>query len=326
MKNSRILITGAGGFIGSHVAELFAAKGYHVKAFIHYNSQNSFGWLDHSSLLKDMEVVAGDIRDYDSVAGAMKDCDSVLHLAALIGIPYSIYTPGGYLKTNITGTYNILYAALQREIKSVVVTSTSEVFGTARYLPMDEKHPLSTRSPYAASKAAADQLAMSFYHSYGLPVKIIRPFNTYGPRQSARAVIPGIIVQALNRQKTIRIGNDYPTRDFTFVTDLAEAYLKVNECRNLNGKSINIGTNSEISVINLAKKIIHKIDPGITIQPESTRARHDELEVKQLRCDNTLIVSQTNWKPEHNIDNGLDLTIEWFREHMQLYKPNLYNI
>lgn len=326
MKNDKVLITGAGGFIGSHITELFVDMGYQVKAFIHYNSQNSYGWLDHSRCVMDIEIVTGDIRDYDSVFGAMKGCKSVIHLAALIGIPYSIVTPKAYLETNINGTYNVLYAALQQKVSSVVITSTSEIFGTAQTIPMSEHHPVSTRSPYAASKIAADHLAMSFYYSYGLPVKIIRPFNAYGPRQSARAIIPAIIIQALNQQKIIRIGNDYPTRDFTYVTDLAEAYEKVASSVAFIGESVNVGTNSEISVLSLANKIISHINPSASIEVDTDRTRSNHMEVKQLRCDNTKMMEKTNWKQKHSIEEGLENTIDWLKKHHHLYKSNLYNI
>jgi len=272
----KILITGSAGFIGSHLTELCVRQGYKVKAFVHYNSKNNWGWLEESEVKNDIEVCTGDIRDNDSVSDAMKDVDEVFHLAALIGIPYSYVSPQAYIRTNIDGTYNILQAARTLELENIVVTSTSETYGTAQYVPIDEKHPLVGQSPYSASKIAADQLAISYYRSFDLPVKIIRPFNTYGPRQSARAIIPTIISQILSGQTKIKLGNLSPTRDLTFVRDTASAYLAIANVQGLNGEVTNVGTNNEISIGELAKLISELIGKEIEIAADAQRIRPDK--------------------------------------------------
>ena len=322
----KILITGAAGFIGSHLAETCTKKGLSVRAFIHYNSFNSYGWLESSEYKKDMEIIAGDVRDYDSVYNAVRDCESVFHLAALIGIPYSYVSPLGYLKTNIEGTYNVLQAAKELGLKNVVITSTSETCGTAQYVPMDEKHPFNAQSPYAASKVAADQLALSYYRSFDLPVKIVRPFNNYGPRQSSRAIIPTIITQILKGVKPIRLGNLHPTRDFTFVEDTVSGFLAIFESKGLFGEITNIGMNEEISIGNLAKRIVDLMGENFDTMMEDIRIRPEESEVDRLRCDNTKIRTFTSWKPQYDLDKGLKQTIEWMTEHVDQYKVDIYNV
>ena len=326
LNESKILITGAGGFIGSHLAALCVEQGYQVKAFIHYNSQNSWGWLEGSKYLNEIEIVSGDVRDYDSLFAAMEGCKTVFHLAALIGIPFSLVSPLAYIETNITGTYNILQAARQRKLNNIIITSTSETYGTAQYISMDEKHPGVAQSPYAASKIAADQMALSFFRSFELPVKIVRPFNTYGPRQSARAIIPTILSQIINNGKVVKLGNLNPTRDFTFVDDTVNAFLQVAKSDKFVGDVVNIGTNSEVSIGDLAKKIAHIIDVDIEIVSDKERIRPDGMEVERLRCDNNKILSQTDWKPQYNLERGLEATIRWFRENSAIFKHNIYNI
>ncbi len=322
----KILITGAAGFIGSHLTELCVEHGFSVRAFVRYNSKNNWGWLENSKYKKDIEVITGDIRDYDSVLSAMKDCDSVFHLAALIGIPYSYISPLAYIKTNIEGTYNVLQAARQLDIKNILVTSTSETYGTAQYVPIDEKHPLVGQSPYSASKIAADQLAISYYRSFDLPVKIVRPFNTYGPRQSARAVIPTIIAQILNGKKEIKLGNLTPTRDLTFVKDTANAFLEIANVKKLNGEVINVGMGEEISIGGLVEKIRVIIGKDVKIIEEKNRVRPDKSEVEQLKCNNQKILENTNWQPAYNLDTGLTETINWIKNNLDMYKAEIYNV
>ncbi|MGD9900443.1 MAG: NAD-dependent 4,6-dehydratase LegB [Calditrichaceae bacterium] len=322
----KILITGAAGFIGSHLTELCVERGFSVKAFVRYNSKNNWGWLEMSKYKNDIEVITGDIRDYDSVSSAMIGCDSVFHLAALIGIPYSYISPLAYIKTNIEGTYNILQAARQLNTQNILVTSTSETYGTAQYVPIDEKHPLVGQSPYSASKIAADQLAVSYYRSFDLPVKIVRPFNTYGPRQSARAVIPTIITQLLNGKKEIKLGNLTPTRDLTFVKDTANAFLEIAKVENLSGDVINVGMDEEISIGDLVKKIRSIIGRDVKIIEEKDRVRPDKSEVEQLRCNNKKILENTKWRPSYNLDTGLTETINWIKNNLDLYKAEIYNV
>ena len=323
MLNKKILITGAAGFIGSHLAEYFIKKGYKVVAFDRYNSNNSFGWLDKSPYKKKIECVLGDIRDYDSVFKTMKNCDSVIHLAALIGIPYSYISPLAYIRTNVDGTYNILEASRNLKIKNIVITSTSETYGSAQYMPIDEYHPIVSQSPYAASKAAADQLALSFYRSYNLPVKIIRPFNTYGPRQSSRAIIPSIINQCLyNKNRNIFLGNIKPTRDLTYVEDLCEAFLKVFKNKKLFGEVVNVGNNSNISIKDLVNKISKLINVKVKIKSEKLRVRPKYSEVSDLKSSIKKITMFTKWKPKTKIDRGLKKTIDWIKLNKNYYKNN----
>lgn len=322
----KILITGAGGFIGSHLAELCVQRGYRVRAFVRYNSMSRWGWLESSRYKKDIEVVAGDIRDYDSVVNYMKGCDTVFHLAALVGIPYSYISPLAYIRTNIEGTYNILQAGRELKPDNIVLTSTSETYGTAQYVPIDEKHPLVGQSPYAASKIAADQLGISYYRSFGLPVKIARPFNTYGPRQSARAIIPAIIIQLLNARKEIRLGNTAPTRDLTYVKDTAEALIEIALSKNIFGEVTNIGSTAEISIGDLAETIALLMKKKIKIIKDKSRVRPKDSEVERLCCDNEKIKVQTRWRPRYTLQQGLSETISWLKENYSLYKADLYNV
>jgi dTDP-glucose 4,6-dehydratase len=322
----KVLITGAGGFIGSHLTELCVKRGMKVKAFVRYNSRNNWGWLEESPCLRNIEVLTGDIRDYDSVLHAMKGCDGVLHLAALIGIPYSYVSPQAYIKTNIDGTYNVLQSAKELGLKNVIVTSTSETYGTAQYVPIDEKHPAVGQSPYSASKIAADQLAISYYRSFGLPVKIVRPFNTYGPRQSARAVIPTIITQILSGARELKLGNTAPTRDFTFVEDTARGFIEVACAKGLVGEAVNLGTGSEISIKDLALKIADLLGKKVKISSEAKRVRGSKTEVERLCCDNAKVKANTDWVPEYKLDAGLKKTIIWVKQNLDGFKSNIYNV
>lgn len=322
----KVLITGSSGFIGSHLTELCVKLGYDVTAFVHYNSKNHWGWLEESEIKNDIKVKLGSIRDYDSVYDAMKGCDTVLHLAALIGIPYSYISPQAYIRTNIDGTYNVLQAAKELNLSNVLVTSTSETYGTAQFVPINENHPLVGQSPYSATKIAADQMAISYYRSFNLPVKIVRPFNTYGPRQSARAFIPTIISQLLNGITDLKVGNLTPTRDLTFVKDTAKGFVTLMNEDKFYGEATNIGMNHEISMEDLAKKIANIIGVDLNFITDENRVRPAKSEVERLVCDNTKISSHTNWKPDYDLDKGLAETIEWFKKHINIYKPQLYNV
>ncbi|MDP3685011.1 MAG: GDP-mannose 4,6-dehydratase, partial [Ignavibacteria bacterium] len=293
---------------------------------VHYNSKNNWGWLETSEVKDKIEVIAGDIRDYDSVHSALKGCKSVFHLAALIGIPYSYVSPKAYIETNITGTYNVLQTAKELGLEQVVVTSTSETYGTAQYVPIDEKHPMVGQSPYSASKIAADQLAISYFRSFNLPVKVVRPFNTYGPRQSARAIIPTIITQILSGKKEIKLGNLAPTRDLTFVKDTANGFLEIYKSNKLYGEFINVGMNEEITIGNLVKLITELMNIDLKIISETERVRPDKSEVERLMCDNTKISTNTNWKPAYNLKNGLLETIQFLKENLNYYKSDIYNV
>ena len=323
---SKILITGATGFIGSHLSELCIENGFNVVAFDRYNPNNNWGWLEKSDYKNDMEVILGDIRDYDSVYKAFKGCDAVFHLAALIGIPYSYVSPMAYIRTNVEGTYNVLEAAKNLYIKQVLVTSTSETYGTAQYTPIDENHPLVGQSPYSASKIAADQLAISYYTSFDLPVKIVRPFNTYGPRQSARAVIPTIIMQALSGSESLKLGNLDPTRDLTFVEDTCNGFLEIYKSNNFFGEITNIGMNSEISMGELAKEIMKIMKIEIPIVTDQSRLRPNKSEVDRLLCNNEKLMNNSSWKPSYSLNSGLSETIDWIQENDQFYKSELYHI
>jgi len=322
----RALVTGAGGFIGSHLVELLVENDFAVRAFVHYNAKGNWGWLEESPCKDDVEVIAGDVRDYDSVHRAMKDCDTVFHLAALIGIPYSYESPLAYIRTNVEGTYNVLEAARQRGTSQVLVTSTSETYGTAQQVPINEAHPLVGQSPYAATKIAADQLAISFHRSFGLPVKIVRPFNTYGPRQSARAIVPAIICQILSGEKVLLLGNVYPTRDLTFVKDTARGFLEIFRADVLLGEVTNIGMNEETSVGDLAALIARIMEVQVEVHTDKQRVRPELSEVERLRCDNGKLVALTGWKARYNLQQGLEETIRSVREHANLYKSELYNV
>ena len=323
----KILVTGSSGFIGSHLTEYLVERGYGVVAFDRYNNNNHYGWLEKSKYKKKIEFILGDIRDYDSVNKAMKSCQGVMHLAALIGIPYSYISPTAYIKTNVEGTLNILESAKNLKLKQVIITSTSEVYGTAIKKKLSENDELKAQSPYAASKIAADQLSLSYYRSFGLPVKIIRPFNTFGPRQSARAVIPSIITQALSKNK-IKIGNLNTTRDFLYVEDLCAAYEKILKSKKLLGEVTNVGVDSEISIKNLILKISKILKIKLIPVVEKRRVRPQKSEVLRLKCDNTKIKRMTNWKPKYDLDEGLNKLIRWIKEddNIKNYKPENYNI
>lgn len=323
---SKVLVTGAGGFIGSHLAERLTELGYNVRTFVRYNSRNFWGWLETSIYRKNIEVVTGDIRDYDSVRDAMKGVDVVFHLAALIGIPYSYISPLAYIKTNVEGTYNILQIARELEVGKVIHTSTSEVYGTAQFVPITENHHINPQSPYAATKASADFLAFTFYRSFNLPVAIIRPFNTYGPRQSARAVIPTIITQILLGKQKISLGSAFPTRDLTYVKDTVDGFLAVAKSKKSIGEVINIGNNSEISIGDLARLIAELMDADIEIETESKRERPAKSEVERLWADTKKAEELLGWSVKYSLEQGLKETINWFKEHQDIYKPEIYNV
>jgi NAD dependent epimerase/dehydratase len=322
----KVLITGSAGFIGSHLVEKCVEEGFQVKAFVHYNSKNNWRWLEKSKLKNEIEVITGDIRDYDSVYNALEGCESVFHLAALIGIPYSYVSPLAYIKTNIEGTYNILQAAKTKNLSNIIITSTSETYGTAQQVPINEDHPLVGQSPYSASKIAADQIALSYHKSFGLPVKLVRPFNTYGPRQSARAIIPTIISQLLNGKTELDLGNTKPTRDLTFVKDTAAGFIDIFNSDNLIGNVTNIGMNEEISVADLANTISELLGLKISIKEDKQRIRPENSEVERLRCDNTKLMKYTNWKPQYYLTKGLKETISWIKANLEIYKHNIYNV
>jgi len=322
----KILVTGAGGFIGSHLVEKLVESGENVKALVRYNSKNNWGWLETSKVKKEIEVVTGDIRDYDSVYSALKGCSEVYHLAALIGIPYSYVSPLAYIKTNIEGTYNILQASKEIELENILVTSTSETYGTAQYVPIDEIHPMVGQSPYSASKIAADQLAISYFLSFNLPVKIVRPFNTYGPRQSARAVIPTIIAQVLSGITKIKLGSLYPTRDLTFVKDTADGFIAIAKAKDLFGEITNIGMNNEHSVLECVQIISEILNISIEVDSDESRVRPKNSEVERLVCNNSKIITQTKWLPKYSFKQGLAETIGWLQDNLSYYKPDIYNI
>ncbi|MFA4934085.1 MAG: NAD-dependent 4,6-dehydratase LegB [Candidatus Omnitrophota bacterium] len=326
LKNKSVLVTGAGGFIGSHLTEKLLASGYIVKAFVHYNSRNSWGWLESSKCKERLEIISGDVRDADIVRHAMCDVEIVFHLAALIGIPYSYCSPEAYVETNIKGSLNILQAAKDLGVKKIVITSTSEIYGTAQSVPIAETHPINPQSPYAATKSAADLLALSFYRSFNLPVAIVRPFNTYGPRQSARAVIPTIITQILYGKKNIKLGAISPTRDLTYVEDTVNGFICAGESSKSTGEIINLGTNSEISIEDLARLISRYLNKNIKIESEKNRQRPVKSEVERLMADNAKAGRLLNWSPEYSLERGLKKTIEWFKKNKGIYKPEIYNV
>jgi NAD dependent epimerase/dehydratase len=321
---SPVLVTGAAGFIGSHLTELLVKEGHRVRALVRYNSRNDWGWLEESPVAQDIEVVSGDVRDFEAMYRVMKDCQAVFHLAALIGIPYSYESPLSYVRTNVEGTYNVLEAARQHSLGEVIVTSTSETYGSAQYVPVDERHPMVGQSPYSATKIAADHLALSYQRSFGVPVKIVRPFNTYGPRQSARAIVPTIVVQILSGMREIRLGSLSPTRDLTFVKDTARAFLEIFRSDSSRGEITNVGTNSEISVGDLVQVIARLIGVDICVAEDQRRVRPAASEVERLRCDNAKILRLTAWRPVHTLEEGLGETIEWLRKHQARYKAELY--
>lgn len=327
---NKVLITGADGFIGSHLTEQLLKEGHQVKAFVLYNSFNSYGWLDSlpKDVLKNIEIFSGDIRDPNGVRIAMEECDTVYHLAALIAIPYSYHSPDSYVDVNIKGTLNVMQAARLLNTKRILVTSTSEVYGTAQYVPIDEKHPFQGQSPYSATKIGADRIAESFYRSFQSPVTIVRPFNTFGPRQSARAVIPTIITQLLNGETNIKLGDTIPTRDLLYVKDTVTAFTSIARTEKTIGEEINIATQQEISIGDLAQLLIDKINPKAKIISDEQRIRPKNSEVFRLLGSNQKILAMTDWKPKHTLNEGLDRTIEWFRDpsNLQNYKHGIYNI
>ena len=326
----KVLVTGADGFIGSHLVEELINNGATVKAFVYYNSFNSYGWLDTVSkeIKNKIEFFSGDIRDPNGVREAMKEVDIVFHLAALIAIPFSYHSPDSYIDTNVKGTLNIIQAARDNKVKRVLVTSTSEVYGTAQFVPITELHPKQPQSPYSASKIGADSIADSFYRSFDLPLTIVRPFNTFGPRQSARAVIPTIISQLLNGTEEIKLGDITPTRDLLFVKDTVNGFLKIAQCDELIGHEVNIATQSEISVGDLAQNLINIINPNAKIITDSQRLRPEKSEVFRLFGSNEKIKSHTDWSQKYTLEQGLKETIDWFskKENLQQYKSDIYNV
>jgi NAD dependent epimerase/dehydratase len=324
-QNKSVLVTGAGGFIGSHLTEHLIELGANVRAFVRYNSRNDWGLLEllPQNEFNEVEVIMGDLKDPDAIKQVLKDIDLVFHLGSLIAIPYSYIHPRETIETNILGTLNVLTAAKENGVEKIIHTSTSEVYGTAKYVPIDENHPLQGQSPYSASKIGADKIAESFYLSYNLPVAIIRPFNTYGIRQSARAVIPAIISQALTRKK-ISLGSLHPTRDYTYVEDTVDAFIKVAESPHSIGEVINIGSNFEISIGSLAEKICSMIGKNTEIITDQARIRPQDSEVERLWCDNTKAKELLGWTPTKSLDEGLKETIDWITDHLKLYKPKNY--
>ena len=322
----KILVTGASGFIGSHLTEFLCKLGYDVRAFVHYNSSGSWGWLDSTPIKKDIEIVRGDIRDFDSVSNAVKGVDTVYHLAALIGIPYSYESPLAYVKTNIEGSYNVLESVKRHGVGRVMMTSTSEVYGTAKYTPIDELHPLQPQSPYSASKISADQIALSYFNSFNTPVVIARPFNTYGPRQSARAIIPAIAVQLLNGRKNIELGSVTPKRDVTFVKDTVAAMHTIANEDSFIGSAVNIGSGTEYSIRDFFEKLCSITGTKAEISQSEERLRPQKSEVHRLLCNNQKIISSTNWKTNYSIEQGLAETVEWLKTHLHLYKADIFNV
>lgn len=324
----KALVTGSEGFIGSHLVELLVSEGFEVRAFVLYNSFNSWGWLDSlpADVMNSVEVFTGDIRDPNGVREAMRGCDVVFHLAALIAIPFSYHSPDAYVDTNIKGTLNVLQAARVLGTERVLVTSTSEVYGTAQYVPIDEHHPFQGQSPYSATKIGADRLAESFYRSFNLPVTIVRPFNTYGPRQSARAVIPTIITQLLSGKREIKLGSLLPTRDFNFVKDTARGFLALYRCEDAVGEEVNVATQREVSIGELATELIRQINPEASIVCDDQRVRPEKSEVERLLGSNQKIMSMTTWRPEYTLERGLSETIEFYRGNLNLFKTDIYNI
>lgn len=325
---SRILVTGADGFIGSHLVEQLVKEGFEVRALAQYNSFSSWGWLDDSPVRKDIEVVLGDVRDPSQMRKIASGVDTVFHLAALIAIPYSYQAPSSYVDTNVQGTLNIMQAALEANVRRVIHTSTSEVYGTARYVPINEEHPLQAQSPYSATKIAADALAFSYYSSFELPVTIARPFNTYGPRQSARAVIPTVITQLLTGHKKLKLGSLHPTRDFNYVLDTCKGFMELAKCDDAVGKTINIGSGGEISIEDTVRLIARVMGIEVEIECDSQRLRPAASEVERLCCDNSKIHDLTGFEPSYSLEEGLKQTIEWLRipENLKRYKADIFNV
>lgn len=330
LKNKKVLVTGADGFIGSHLVERLLQEGSSVKAFVYYNSFNSWGWIDslEAHIKKNIEIFSGDIRDPNGVRVAIKNVDVVFHLAALIAIPYSYHSPDSYIDTNIKGTLNILQGAREYGVEKLLVTSTSEVYGTAQFIPITETHPKQGQSPYSATKIGADFLSESFFRSFNLPVVIVRPFNTYGPRQSARAVIPTIISQLLHGEAVLKLGDLRPRRDLLYVEDTVEGFIEIAKADNIFGEEINICTGTEISVGDLAEIIIDQINPAAIISPDDQRFRPANSEVFRLQGSNEKILKLTNWKPQTLLEDGIAKTIKWFKDPKNIarYKSEIYNI
>lgn len=330
LESKHVLVTGADGFIGSHLVEELLLKGCKVRAFAYYNSFNSWGWLDSltSEQLEQIEVITGDIRDRGSVSRAMENIDVVFHLAALIGIPYSYYSPESYVGTNITGTLNVLEEAKRLGTERVLVTSTSEVYGTAQYVPIDENHPFQGQSPYSATKIGSDRMAESYYRSFDIPVTIVRPFNTYGPRQSARAIIPTIISQLCKGKEAIKLGSLSPTRDLVYVKDTARGFIAIAESEKAIGQEINIATQQEVTIGELAQSLISQINPSASIVTDEERIRPGKSEVERLLGSNEKIKELTDWAPQWDLEQGLAETIEWFKDPANLahYKADIYNV
>lgn len=325
-QGRKVLVTGAGGFIGSHLTERLVELGADVRALVHYNALGSWGWLDSSSLVEKMEVMAGDISDRDSVRTAVQGREIVFHLAALIGIPYSYHAPDSYVRTNIVGTLNVLQSARECGVERVLHTSTSEVYGTASYVPIDETHPLQGQSPYSAAKIGADKMAEAFFHSFDLPVVTVRPFNTFGPRQSARAVIPTIITQLL-AGGSVHLGNLHPTRDLNYVANTVDGFLAAGLAASpAVGKTFNLGSGREISIGDLAKLIAGLMDQPLEIEGETGRVRPSGSEVERLVADPTMARELLGWEPKVSLEDGLKQTIAWMREHLELYRPGLYTL
>lgn len=326
--SKKVLVTGADGFIGSHLTEELVKRGYRVKAFVYYNSFNTWGWIDTlpAEIKNELEIFSGDIRDPNGVREAMKGIDMVFHLAALIAIPFSYHSPDSYVDTNIKGTLNVLQAARDLGTEKTLITSTSEVYGTAQYVPIDEKHPYQGQSPYSATKIGADRLAESFYRSFELPLTIVRPFNTYGPRQSARAVIPTIITQLLSGKEQIKLGSLTPTRDFNYVKDTAKGFIEIAESDKTIGEEINIATQQEISIGQLANELIRQINPNAKVVCEIQRIRPEISEVNRLLGSNEKIKKLTNWKPQHTFEQGIAQTIDFLKGNIEKYKTDIYNL
>ncbi len=323
---SKVLVTGAGGFIGSHLCELLIARGHEVRALVRYNGRGSQGWLDSSAVRDRIEVVAGDIRDFDSVSRAISDCSEVYHLAALIGIPYSYESPLAYVRTNVEGTYNVLESARRANLQRVLVTSTSETYGTALYTPIDEAHPLQPQSPYSATKIGADQLALSYHLSFGLPVVVARPFNTYGPRQSARAIIPTLATQLLARRPQIDVGSLDPVRDLTFVEDTASAMITIASTDAFLGKCVNVGTGEAISIREIYERLVAITGHQVELRQDPARIRPQNSEVMRLISNNSLLRNTTGWSNAVNIDAGLAKTVDWLRSNLDRYRPGVYTV
>lgn len=328
MSGKKVLVTGADGFIGSHLVEELLRQGCSVRAFVFYNSFNSWGWLDHlpKDVRSSVDVFSGDVRDPHGVSVALKGMDVVFHLAALIAIPFSYHSPDSYVDTNIKGTLNILQSSRDQGLERVLVTSTSEVYGTAQYVPIDEKHPYQGQSPYSASKIGADRMAESFYRSFDLPVTIVRPFNTFGPRQSARAFIPTVITQLLAGFREIKLGSLAPSRDLNYVKDVVQGFLAIANSATTIGEEVNIATQSEITMEDMVKKIMTLIGAECRVVMDAQRMRPDKSEVMRLCGANEKIRSMTGWSPKYSLDEGLKETIEWFRHNLERYKPELYNL